>query len=253
MSVLTKVIHQVDPQARKEGGKIRAHGDVRIIAHDDDAISASVFGGQSFGVVLARRGRSNLFLRMQGFPRVARPLQACVGHLCRGRGAGISGQLGTSRRNRAGSLRRGKLRWIEEEEEEESIEPDDDDAPARKGYPAPFTQRVEAAKPQYDWKRGLTALRQSMVVSSATPSRAWPPQKQLVYVVDAVQTMNGNGLTIELMSREPKRNGELSKPKREAIGMDDAEIVPDPADRELIAMLTGAGRAVRRDVLRLFL
>src|SRR5436190_23985741 len=56
MSVLTKVFHQVEAQARKEGGKLRAHGDVRIISHDDNAISASVFGGQSFGVVLSREG-----------------------------------------------------------------------------------------------------------------------------------------------------------------------------------------------------
>src|SRR5436305_15178603 len=56
MSLLTKVIDQVDPQARKEGGRIRSRGDVRILGHAPDSVSASVFAGRSYGVMLSRSG-----------------------------------------------------------------------------------------------------------------------------------------------------------------------------------------------------
>ena len=62
MSLLTKVIDQVEPQVRKEGGRIRSRGDVRILEHATNSVSASVFAGKTHGVVLDREPGQVVFL-----------------------------------------------------------------------------------------------------------------------------------------------------------------------------------------------
>src|SRR5690348_12455879 len=55
MSLVTKVVSQIEPETRKEGAKIRSRGDVTIHEHQANRIEASVFAGQTHGVILKRQ------------------------------------------------------------------------------------------------------------------------------------------------------------------------------------------------------
>ena len=61
MSLVTKLFDQVDPEARKEGGRIRARGDVDILEHSANRIDAAVFAGATHGVLLEREKHEVLY------------------------------------------------------------------------------------------------------------------------------------------------------------------------------------------------
>ena len=136
--------------------------------------------------------------------------------------------------------------------EEERIEFDPDDTPDDEddaeltldphAISTLLAQRTlgKTAKSADDWKVGFEALRQTH--STRDPiGNTWPAGKQLLYVVDLENTMR-NGLTIELMSQERKKDGAWGKPKHESLGVDDAARLPDRNDAEVVAMLAGSQR-----------
>ena len=98
------------------------------------------------------------------------------------------------------------------------------------------------------WKRQLEALKQSMRQADAprggslAASTPWPPGKRILYVVDVQATLEGAGLTIELISQTLKKDGTPDKPKQLKIGRDQVTLLPDPADRQILQMLLGAHR-----------
>ena len=70
----------------------------------------------------------------------------------------------------------------------------------------------------------------------------WPAGRQLLYVIDIEDTLRGQGLTVELMSQDHKKDGTWSRPKHEALGSEDSSRLPDHADAEIISILGGAQR-----------
>src|SRR5262249_60049681 len=50
----------------------------------------------------------------------------------------------------------------------------------------------------------------------------------------------GQGLVVELPSRQRKRDGTWGKPKAERVPLAQIPRLPDPADRQILALLTGA-------------
>jgi superfamily II DNA or RNA helicase len=250
MSLLTKVIDQVDPQVRKEGGRIRSRGDVRILEHDGDSVSASVFAGKTHGVVLAReKGQVVYLCDCSDYKDTFDPCKHVWATMMEAEAAGYL----------AGWERGGSVYLISEDEFNEDndsdLDLDEGEGEELAAGSAPVTAAQKIAtrlaqmqpappkkQPEPDWRRGFTLLRQSMAKGpSPTPAgNAWPPGKQLLYVIDVQQTLAGDGLTIELMSREPKKDGQFSKPRREALGVEDADRLPDSRDAEVVGLLAGA-------------
>jgi superfamily II DNA or RNA helicase len=66
---------------------------------------------------------------------------------------------------------------------------------------------------------------------------------QFLYVLDRDSTLSGNGIAIQVVGRQRKRNGEWGKPQPAPISADEIERLADPADREIFTMLLGANEA----------
>ena len=93
------------------------------------------------------------------------------------------------------------------------------------------------------WRSQLDLIRSRM--RSETPERTGSSlagQQQILYIVDAHASLqwSTSGLVIEIAGRKRKKNGEWGKPQTRRIRPMEAEQLPDPADREIIALLLGA-------------
>jgi hypothetical protein len=66
---------------------------------------------------------------------------------------------------------------------------------------------------------------------------------QLLYVLDRDSTLGGNGIAIQVVGRQRKKNGEWGKPQPAPVSADEIERLPDAADREIVALLLGAAEA----------
>lgn len=91
-----------------------------------------------------------------------------------------------------------------------------------------------------DWKRTLTNLRSTMEQQAKGRVAPLAPGQEIVYVVDMEATLAGKGLTIDVAIRQRKLNGEWSKPKRHSVGTGQIAGLPDPADRQALAILVGS-------------
>ena len=75
------------------------------------------------------------------------------------------------------------------------------------------------------------------------PLRGPTPGHEIVYVVEIPASLAGNGLVLEVATRNRKRDGEWSKPKGRRFALSEIAHLPEPADRQAMAILAG-GRAV---------
>jgi superfamily II DNA or RNA helicase len=92
-----------------------------------------------------------------------------------------------------------------------------------------------------DWKRQLARLRQDMEAQGpAAPPLAWPEGRRLVYIVDTDAALEGVGLTVELATETRRGDGTWERPKPAKVPRAMIDHLPDPADRRIVQMLTGA-------------
>ena len=75
-------------------------------------------------------------------------------------------------------------------------------------------------------------------------SAALPPGHEIVYVVDIPASIAGNGLALEVAIRNRKRDGEWSKPRGQRIALSEIAHLPEPADRQAMAILAGGREPV---------
>jgi superfamily II DNA or RNA helicase len=94
------------------------------------------------------------------------------------------------------------------------------------------------------WKETLSRLRSTTEQTPAIRSAALPPGHELVYVVDIQASLAGNGLVLEAATRNRKRDGEWSKPKGRRFALSEIEHLPEPADRQAMAILAGGREQV---------
>jgi len=88
------------------------------------------------------------------------------------------------------------------------------------------------------WKDTLRQLSQTDSLSRV--GTVWPADRQVAYVIDREATMMGKGIVVEVCTREPKKDGVLSKPKPTKIDRDQIAVLPDGMDRTILSMLGGA-------------
>ncbi|MFQ5898083.1 MAG: DEAD/DEAH box helicase [Candidatus Methylomirabilia bacterium] len=104
--------------------------------------------------------------------------------------------------------------------------------PARK----PFPPRQAS---HGSWKRQLSHLLQVMATEEAeSPSRAH--EQELLYIVDVPATLVGQGLAVDLACRRRKANGDWGVVKPLRIPWNPAASLPEPLDRQILALLAGA-------------
>ena len=98
---------------------------------------------------------------------------------------------------------------------------------------------MRAAKPV--WERFLTELQQDV----AAEERARPAPRfsngQIVYSIDVRETLNGYGTVLHVLFRQRRKGGTWSKARAANLTPTEAEHLADPADREILSLLLGAG------------
>ncbi len=100
------------------------------------------------------------------------------------------------------------------------------------------------------WMCTIESIGQSIRRNLHDPrSEPWPLDRQVLYCIQVDATLaSSRGLVLELLVRQPKRNGSWSKPRCRRITMSDAAALPDPDDREIITLLEGVHQNEQHDV-----
>jgi superfamily II DNA or RNA helicase len=122
--------------------------------------------------------------------------------------------------------------WFENPEPFPSSRPRNDNA----------TNRFRSDQPRRTaqaWKQTLLRLRPRTEQTPAIRPATLPPGHEIVYVVDRQGSLAGNGLVLNVATRNRKRDGEWSKPKGRRFTSDEIAHLPDPADRQVMAILSG--------------
>lgn len=259
MSLVTKLFDQVDPEARKEGGRIRARGDVDILEHSANRIDAAVFAGSTHGVLLEREKHEVLYsCDCNDYVNSLEPCKHVWATLLEAEAFGYL--AGWERGEFVDLMPADEDDGFDEDEEDEEEEEDDDSMEPAEVFAKPVLASKDAAMKRTashhhahetrkakdhaaDWKSDFNSLRRTMQATPAAGSAAWPAGKELLYVVDVEASLSAKSLTLEVMSRERKRNGDWGKPKREALSNEDCDRLPDPVDQSIVAMITGARQA----------
>ncbi len=148
-----------------------------------------------------------------------------------------------SRRSRFEELRRlyGDLPTMDNRAE--PIEDEDDWLNADDGEDTVAAPPVRLFGPDsrpLTWKEHLGALRYAMESTPAEHAPAWPDGREILYVVDAPATVAQNGLLIEVCYRDPRKRGGWTQLRRLGLRGQQMAMVPDPRDRQLLALLGGA-------------
>jgi superfamily II DNA or RNA helicase len=90
------------------------------------------------------------------------------------------------------------------------------------------------------WEDFLGEFERNLSEKSAAQQPSRFANAQLVYVIDRPASLNGQGLALDLTSRQRKKNGEWAKPKPIALSAAEIAHLPDPMDREIVPQLIGA-------------
>ncbi|MBI4874009.1 MAG: DEAD/DEAH box helicase [Acidobacteria bacterium] len=116
----------------------------------------------------------------------------------------------------------------------ESEELDEFELPPPRPLPPPPAAKPRVEQP--DWRDRLKKIAPAvpMVVEQ------WPPGRQILYVVDVAGSIANASLVVNLWAREPKRDGEWKKPAPPRLTRRVIPRLPDPADRQILGLLSGA-------------
>jgi superfamily II DNA or RNA helicase len=69
---------------------------------------------------------------------------------------------------------------------------------------------------------------------------AWPAGRQVLYVIDVPGSLQAGGLSVEVLGRDRKKNGDWAKPKAIHLRNEQIATLPDSLDRRIVAALNGA-------------
>jgi superfamily II DNA or RNA helicase len=92
-----------------------------------------------------------------------------------------------------------------------------------------------------DWKKQLQDLHNTMLTEEYRSRSEWSPERELAYLINVQDTLARQRLTIEVAQRERKMDGSWGKLKPRKARSDDIARASDPRDREILAILLGAG------------
>jgi hypothetical protein len=241
MALTKKFADEFSHNAQIEGYKLDELGHVRIDDRLPDSIEATVQGAQPYAVFLSRqKGAVRYSCECPYYASTAMPCKHVWATLVAAERAGYLEQWNTDRR----------LDLIPGDDE---IFMDDLDLPTEHGgdmalrqsnksrstHPGQ-TQRPKAAQ----WKQSIASLRKAMLHADPHHVQSgWPVDREVLYVVDVHRTLEGHGLTVEVDSRERKKDGAWGRARKQAIQPADIASIPDARDREILSLVMGAQSA----------
>ncbi|HWE04267.1 MAG TPA: DEAD/DEAH box helicase [Tepidisphaeraceae bacterium] len=244
MSLLQKVIDQVSILARQNGVKCRGKGQVRLGDHTDSWIDANVQcdGAKGHRVQLKReRNLLEFACECDEYLTTGDPCDHVWATLLEAEAQGFLEDW-----EGRGPIRLEPIDDGAPDDDEDPVDDDHSTDPRAIMRSLIKSHARDTFKPEglpqiEDWKKGFNSLREALG-AKAVESSSWPAGRQILYVVDLAETLRGDGLTVELMGQDRKKDGSYGKPRHEALGSEDSGRMPDHADAEIIAMLGGAQR-----------
>jgi hypothetical protein len=90
------------------------------------------------------------------------------------------------------------------------------------------------------WKKILSGVARFSADEDHSHTESWPSKREILYLIDVPATLAGAGLILEVAYRELKKGGTWSKTKTRRIPVSQIARLPDPADRQIMALLVGA-------------
>jgi superfamily II DNA or RNA helicase len=89
------------------------------------------------------------------------------------------------------------------------------------------------------WKERFASVREDDLENGMLGT--FPASRALLYVVDVPGSLARGGLSLDIMSRDRKKNGEWNRPRVQTILANQLANLPDANDRRILATLFGAG------------
>ena len=89
------------------------------------------------------------------------------------------------------------------------------------------------------WKERLAGVDVAMQAPVDAGGRAWPLRRELLYIFDPVESTQNGTLTLGIFYRDPRKGGEWTRPRPANIDRQQAQLLPDPADRRVLGLLEG--------------
>jgi len=238
MGLTQKFVDEFSSTARVEGEKIFQRGDVTIESREAQWITATVNAARPHDTTLVRaKGMVRYSCDCDHYAQTGNTCRHVWATLLAADAKGYTQQWETSRH----------LELLPEYDE--AYDGDDDDIAAPMSIakllmgvrPAGRTRRRRPRAAE--WKQSLASLRESMTAAQNAARSGWPAGRQVVYTIDVPRTLEGRGLIVQVGQRELRKDGQWGKPKKLTIRYDDTPDLPDPSDREILGLLTGADSA----------
>jgi superfamily II DNA or RNA helicase len=104
----------------------------------------------------------------------------------------------------------------------------------------PVTPRTPREPKAASWRKRLAQLNPAPPPGYSSRLEAWPPKRELLYVIDVANTLPGDGLYLEIFLHDLKKDGTRAKPKSQYLRREWLQGLPDPDDRHILASLAGA-------------
>jgi hypothetical protein len=259
MALTTYLAREIRSDVRQRGRPYFTGGSVHILHGDAQAVEATVQGTQMYEVSLARAKKAvKVFCSCPYFLDHEDACKHVWATLLAAEGRGyLLGSDGTDPRRLDIDLKRldewddsGEWNGPEPEDwdDEDDVYPGEEILPYRGYQPTPprprapkTSSRPAKRKPKPpDWKKSLAGLKRGMQPEEIYHGTAWPPGREILYVVDAEASQAAKALVVEVAYRERKKDGDWSKPKSKRIDLNQIAKLPDPADREILGLLVGA-------------
>jgi len=108
------------------------------------------------------------------------------------------------------------------------------DIPAPPRLAPVFKLQPQIVKP--NWQQRLNEI----VPGGSLARVNWPPQRELLYIIDVASSIARGAIVLELKTREPKLKGGWKKPAPPSLSRAALAALPDPVDRQVLGLLSGA-------------
>jgi superfamily II DNA or RNA helicase len=112
------------------------------------------------------------------------------------------------------------------------------DAPALSVNKAAAPANGDEPEGRY-WKRAISRLRQDTREVPQNRS-VWPPGRELLYAIDISASQNAEGVIVETMHRDRRKDGTWGKMHPSAISRRLADSLHEDCDRQIVSLLIGA-------------
>jgi hypothetical protein len=259
MGLTDKLSRQVSRKVQERGREYFRAGAVAIDEGGPDFIEARVRGSETYTATVELNGRS--LLGWCSCPYIDQFFTPCKHLWAVLLAAERAGHL--SRVNKLPSVRLALDEELltGEDDWQAKYDRDRDDEvgtapPAWTPQPRPAQpqQRPQSPRPQQKAGRRRRGgrgpagkqqpghVRERVGTDQRRHGQRWPTGRRLLYVVDLAASQQQRKLVVEVVQQHRKKDGEWTRPKPEHLTRERGADMPDPADRQILLLLFGAGQ-----------